>query len=104
MEDRIKNAVYISGPMTGYKDKNKQSFYEAEDFLRKLGFTDIINPAKLEQAKVDFSHADYMRRDLVELLKCEYIYLLPGWENSKGATAEKFVADTCNILEIAFDE
>ena len=43
------------------------------------------------------------RRDLLALTECDAIYLLPGWENSAGARAEKAVADWLGLSEFQLD-
>lgn len=95
--------VYISGPMTGYVDYNRDAFFAAEKHLTAKGFK-VVNPAALDVAdgsdQVIQPHSYYMRRDLSALLDCDLIYLLPGWRYSKGAITEKTVADVCGILRL----
>ncbi|EGF7427729.1 DUF4406 domain-containing protein, partial [Escherichia coli] len=38
--------VYIAGPMTGYKNFNREAFHEAEEKLKQKGCT-VLNPAVL---------------------------------------------------------
>ena len=81
--------VFISGPMTGLPNYNREAFDEAEELLNKAGFT-VVNPAKFG---IDgMSDADIARIDLSTLLSCNYIYQLEGWTYSKGASAEWNVA------------
>ncbi len=82
--------VFISGPMTGYPDFNRPAFMEAETNLKAAGFS-VFNPAWL---KVDggFTDQDLMAIDLAALSRCNYIYQLEGWQNSKGASAEWMAA------------
>lgn len=91
--------VYISGPMSGYENKNRYSFMRAENELHKLGY-ETLNPARLDQANPNFTYHDFMKRDISELLKCDAICLIPGWENSKGALCEKVVADSIGLQTI----
>lgn len=81
--------VFISGPMTGLPNYNRDAFNEAEDLLIKAGFT-VVNPAKFGIDRM--SNADIARIDLIALLSCNYIYQLEGWGKSKGASAEWGVA------------
>ena len=87
----LQNSIYIAGPMTGIKDYNFPAFHAAAERLRSCGFT-VVNPAEITP---EFGHpwSYYMRRDIPELVKCQTIYLLPGWENSKGATLERHIAE-----------
>jgi hypothetical protein len=50
------------------------------------------------------SWEDYMKRDLVLLLRCDYIYLLDGWEYSKGARLEYNIACDVGIKPLRLDE
>lgn len=81
--------VFISGPMTGLPNYNREAFEEAEELLNRAGFT-VVNPAKFG---IDgLTDADIARIDLSALLSCNYIYQLEGWSYSKGASAEWSVA------------
>lgn len=77
--------VFISGPMTGLPNYNREAFDEAEELLQNAGFT-VVNPAKF--GIDDMTDADIARIDLNALLSCNYIYQLEGWSYSKGASAE----------------
>lgn len=104
--------IYIAGPMRGIPNFNFPAFYAAEDRLRSEGH-DVFNPARrdndhygadisagnktgcLEQAAKE--HGFDLRKTLAADLKyiCEdadSVALLPGWEKSKGANAERAVA------------
>lgn len=89
--------VFISGPMTGYKDFNRPAFMEAEEKLKKGGFT-VVNPATF--GIDNLPNADIARFDLMALLSCNYIYQLEGWENSIGATAEWQAAKWAGIIPV----
>ena len=78
--------VFISGPMTGYPNSNKEAFDEAEKILKEAGFA-VFNPAKMDLT-YGFTEQDIASIDLSALLRCDYIYQLDGWENSIGATGE----------------
>ena len=87
--------VYVSGPMTGYADWNFPAFNAAAADLRAQGLR-VINPA--DHGLVDGAEwADYLRTDLVQLLTCERIHLLPGWRKSKGAQLELHVAKALGL-------
>ncbi len=101
--------VYIAGPMSGYKDWNFPAFFEAERQLLELGF-DVINPAHNDGATVQEALESagspeqpnnmwswYMRRDLPHVMEVDYLCVLPGWQNSKGALLEVHVAQAIGI-------
>lgn len=98
--------VYCAGPMTGVENYNFDTFYQACDFLEKQGY-EAINPAKLDAESgytllrlnqltpTEFQEflKGAMKRDLEAIQSCDALVLLPGWEGSKGARAEKAVAE-----------
>lgn len=87
--------IYIIGPMSGMPEHNFPTFNSEAARLRGLGY-DIVNPAELnpEPSK---SWNDFMRTELIELLSCDTIALLPGWQKSQGAHFEMHVAHRIGI-------
>lgn len=83
--------VYVSGPMTGLPDFNRAAFNEAATWLRGQGF-DVFNPAEQLGGDLTGPRADYMRTNIFQLLACDSLLLLPGWEQSEGATLEVAIA------------
>ncbi len=82
--------IYISGPMTGYPEYNYPAFINAEERLRGLGYSNIINPAKLAEQGTDWQTC--MRRAVTALMAADAVILLPGWDRSKGAKIEYYLA------------
>lgn len=78
--------LYLAGPMTGYADFNKPAFHAEAKRLRDLGH-EIVNPAELNEGH-DGDWLICMKRDIAELIHCEGIALMPGWDKSRGATIE----------------
>ena len=87
---------YLAGPMTGYKLWNFPAFDQATQELRSSGWT-IFSPAEMnrvagfhEDDEVFSSQqlGEAMRRDFKAICEVDAIILLPGWRESKGATAE----------------
>ena len=85
--------IYISGPITGLPNKNIEAFNTAAEKLRTLGF-EVLNPFDLDQTGFNPEECwfKYLKRDLKEMLSCDALCLLPGWEESKGARLEIIVA------------
>lgn len=88
--------IYIAGPMTGYPDLNFPSFHAEAARLRALGI-DVVNPAEIN-ADPATEWLDCMRADICELVTCDGIALLPGWEASRGAGIEHGLARCLGLL------
>ena len=83
--------IYLSGPMNGYPDHNFAAFAEAREDLRDRGLK-VVCPAEAGQVE-GWTWEQYLRRDLIlMLLDCDALVALPGWEASKGANLEIYVA------------
>lgn len=101
------NVVYISGPITGIENY-KQNFEDAEKKLRQMGLR-VANPVRfaeaLEEKKKLYygrmpTYKEYMETAIATLFRCDSIYFLPGWKNSKGARLEYRTAKTVGIQRI----
>ena len=107
--------VYIAGPMRGYKYFNFPAFDAAKAELVEAGY-DVVSPADLDRDagftpeilgsdydwhdlnRCDFSLMEAIDRDVKALKTCDVIYMLRGWENSRGALAEKALAEWLDLL------
>jgi hypothetical protein len=90
--------LYLSGPMSGLPELNFPGFHAAAASLRADGHI-VINPAEITTdhgAKWE----DCLRADITQLVTCEGIALMPGWEGSKGARLEAHIARELNMHEI----
>ena len=114
--------IYISGKMTGMPDHNIPAFNAAAKRLREQGHF-VINPAELsalfgtpEEIADSFAvlyNAHYrdnpilarqvgiaksiLDADLAAVRSCDAIYLLRGWEQSRGAKKELAEAIRCGL-------
>ena len=86
----INKIVYISGKITGCPDLNKPKFSHAEKELKKI-YKKVINPHKLP-ANHDKSWEAYMKACIIALCKCDVVFLLDDWMQSKGAMLEFEIA------------
>lgn len=114
--------VYIAGPMTGIPRHNFPAFDAAAAVLRAAGYT-VTSPAELDDpedralalASPDGSlgsgsnsksWGDFLARD-VKLIAdggIEAIFVLPGWDESRGARLETFVGRAmCGLPIYHFD-
>lgn len=74
--------------MSGIQDFNRPAFAFAADLLRKQGF-EVITPADCFTGD---SWESGMRHDIPAMLACDVVSLLDGWEASRGARLEVFIA------------
>ena len=88
--------VYISGPIEHYDlEERRAAFGRAEQLLELHGFQSV-NPMK-NGLPAEAHWREHMRRDMALLLDCDAIYMLEGWELSKGCKLEMDVASSCGI-------
>ena len=80
--------VYISGPMTGLPNFNRDSFAVAEAWCREQGMSPFNPGWLLFEDDTAFSYDEMLEIDMNALSKCDMILLLPGYEKSKGAIKE----------------
>lgn len=79
--------VYISGAITGTTDYLDR-FEKAEKELTEKGYV-VINPAKVNaMMPVETTYEEYMKMSMTMLDMCDYIYMLKGWQQSRGANRE----------------
>lgn len=85
--------VYISGAVTG-TDDYMERFANAEAYL-KTKYDVVINPSRVTAALPypATKWGQYMDVTLACLKDCDAIYMLDGWEKSKGAQIEKLYAE-----------
>ena len=87
--------IYVAGPMTGLPDLNFPAFHAEAARLRALGH-EVINPAEINPDQ-HMTWLECMRTDIAALVFCDAIQLLPGWQNSKGATLEHHIAERLGL-------
>lgn len=109
----IPDSEYLAGPMTFRPYFNFPAFDSLAAQRRREGHT-VFNPHERDQIKypgidqaqativgdvkalgeeIGFTMAGAMEWDLVRVIESNRIVLLPEWEASTGAKAERFVAE-----------
>lgn len=90
----MRKTIYLSGKITG-TDDYMERFAKAERFWlnkianREIDYTSVMNPAKINaNMPYDFTHEDYMFMCFPMIDRCDGIYMLDGWEDSKGSNME----------------
>ena len=81
--------------MTGLPELNFPAFHAAAFRIREMGHV-AINPAEINP-DTSMSWQQCMRTDIAELVKCDAIHMLDGWEKSKGATLEAHIAERLEL-------
>jgi hypothetical protein len=116
--------LYVAGPMRGIPEFNFPAFNAAAAWLKSRGHY-VFNPAAKDNERhgTDISkgnatgdekiateqHGFNLREALYDDLKfitleADGIALLPGWRNSKGATAEHATAVALGLKVVELDE
>jgi hypothetical protein len=112
--------IYLAGPMRGYKDFNFPAFFEAAEKLRGLGHN-VFNPAErdtkefgaekmksengseadlsknLGMAGLSLTRHVFLHDTHYICTTADAIALMPGWEKSKGALAEKALSEAIGL-------
>ena len=104
-----KGRIYIAGPMRGIKWYNFRAFHDAHVRWADAGW-EVVDPARMDidagfnpytlpddtdwnVIPPDFDFAACVTRDIAGLRTCQAIYMLDGWQGSKGARAELALAE-----------
>ncbi|HGB5892423.1 TPA: DUF4406 domain-containing protein [Salmonella enterica subsp. enterica serovar Kottbus] len=91
--------IYIAGPMSGLENSNRDNFNMTAVVLKSIGHA-VLNPALLPDG---LTYEQYIRISKAMLECADTIFLLEGWQNSPGATAEYDLAKKLG-LEISTPE
>jgi hypothetical protein len=87
-------STYLAGPMAGIPEHNYPLFRRVSAYYRQTYNREIIDPTDWVGGSPpeDKSYNECLKGSLRELLRADSIFLLPGWERSRGATLELLVA------------
>jgi hypothetical protein len=84
---KTKEKCYIAGKIGDLPESQyKAKFEKAKQEVINMGM-DPISPVDLPHQH-DGTWSSYMREDLTEMLKCNFVYALHDWRSSPGATIE----------------
>ena len=116
--------IYVAGPMRGIAEFNFPAFHGATAALRAAGH-EVFNPAERDikhhgvdiskgnkngdeavaAAEHGFNLREALKDDLEYIcLHADAVAMLPGWENSKGAVAERATAIALGLSVIHLRE
>lgn len=76
--------AFISGAISGRMDSYKSYFDEAVDHFREI-YIESYNPSEID-IRTPWEIA--MEETLSQLRKCDFVYVLKNWEDSKGVKIE----------------
>lgn len=95
--------AYLSGPITGMPDLNREAFSAAEAALQAHE-VEVINPLR-NGLPPDAAWADHMRADIAALVtQADIMVLLPDFLHSAGARAELNCAHALGIPALLLHE
>jgi len=88
--------IYLSGPI-GQGEEVEKNRVIFDNYEKRLEFDDyiVVNPFQNEFLADD--RKKLMRADIKDMLDCDAIAMLPGWEESKGARQELYNAIACDM-------
>ena len=88
--------------MTGIPEHNFPAFHSATKLLREMGHT-VVNPAELnpEPGK---PWVECMKVDIREMMQCDTVVCLPGWQESRGATLEVYIGRALGMSIMLIDD
>lgn len=87
--------VYISGKISGREAEARKEFAKVSRQLEEIGH-DPVNPFD-NGLQVDDTWERHLAVDITDLLSCDAICQLEGWEDSRGARLEYEVARVNDI-------
>jgi hypothetical protein len=103
--------IYLAGPMRGIPEFNFPAFHAYAKALREQGY-EVFSPAEKGMEKHAGSQYENLAfRRAVFLLDTEYICneadavaMMPGWEKSSGARAEKALAEAIGLKVMILED
>lgn len=109
--------IYLCGPISGLPDGNRQAFENARKAILERypnqgdRITSVINPHDT-CATIVATHTGSeeelwrkcMRQDIKVMLDCDAVVMLDGWQNSRGATLERSIAQQLGIKVLTLQE
>ena len=83
--------IYISGKISGTNlTETRKRFASVAKVMKRLGY-EPVNPLENGLSEHDTWEA-HIVKDIATLLQCKAIYMLQGWQESKGARIEHYIA------------
>ncbi len=95
--------VYISGPA---ERSRNGLFAEAAEKLLASGHVPVTPADTAAEVENEFisrwpcavpGYGDYLKAELMRMLDCSAVLMLPGWERSREARLERMIAEAVGI-------
>ena len=107
--------VFLSGPMSGMPDLNRDAFARAEARVRELGARVVFNPCEWWRQggeQPDWTSEQFMRADLHLLTASvdgvtptfDVLVALPGHRQRAGSRAEVMAAEMSGITLVRYSD
>ena len=99
--------IFISGPITGKPNLNREAFDHEESLLREAGY-EVWQPFRItlpnDETIEEWGGIDSprlwqycMKICVAEIPRCDEMRMLPDWQNSKGSVWEHRIAQMLGI-------
>ncbi|HAT76035.1 MAG TPA: hypothetical protein DCS19_04130 [Flavobacterium sp.] len=85
--------VQLIGKISSATQEQLDLFAKAEEFLKAKGF-EVWNPLKLIEGQ---TWEWYMKKCIASLVGMDFVFLLPSWQSSEGASIEAGLAKRLKI-------
>ncbi len=96
ISDSVPIRFYLCGPMTGIPRFNHPAFHFAAEQWRALGQI-VISPAENFGGDTTLPRERYLRKSFQQVMNCDAVLVLEGWESSRGALVEVAIARELGI-------
>ena len=94
--------VYIAGKVTGLDiNEYRNNFAKAVEFAAEYFGVETVNPILL--GGEEYTWQENMKFCIAELMKCDTVIFIPGWETSNGAKLEYTIAKSLGYNLGEFD-
>ena len=91
--------IYISGKISEMKESDALKIFDKAEIMLKMNGWDAINPMRLPHEH-DKTWESYMKEDIIAMIGCDVICMLPNWKQSGGAIIEKELAEKLKMTII----
>lgn len=89
--------IYISGPISNVSSgMSFWAFHDAADIIRRGGHS-AVNPRTISYWELSWKTYMQIAFDILNSGEIDAVYMLEGWQDSRGATLERYLAQIAGI-------